>query len=838
MRNGDQALHNSGPEISWTPVRVLLCLYNGLTGWRYEVAQDLEAVRRGWELHLTECGGAGLLHIGFEAVQADAFDDLAKAHAGKLLLTVAAKHALPSAFRSSVAPVGEVQEQPIFLALKGWGYDVEEVSRSPSPAPKSRQIEWLAAFVATAPEVESCLAGAGIVDDATYFAHEASLDRELRVRLGKARVASLLRGEELDPCELARVAPPWLQVREFSTMPVSVRSANALKARGIKNVADLGRLTMGEMLKLQNFGRTSAADLHAALKNALDQGPIEQGWVEETVTQRNLLENVQQSLMELDTRVRDILRCRMGFDGSPQTLAEIGDRLELTRERVRQIEAKALQSIGVRDHWPIVLAKRLNTLLSQRAEPLRLLDVPAVDPWFDGVADKPSLLPYLVDAFEITSANFILVEGVTYLGRIGQEQWNVALSQGRELLAAAPDAGWTEAHCLDALSALLPDDAQEFRHLLWERLAPMCHFSDNPDGERLLLSYGRGTEQLVHAILQDADSPLHYQEIFQRANARGREDVDIRRIHQAAGEVAFLFGRGKFGLAKHIPLSGEDMAALAEEAEAIVAEGPQGRQWHAHELLALLIESGSHSAVHADQYLLNTALLQSGRLVYLGRLVWASAEAETTAQGRIDIRQTIIDILRDAGEPLGPRTILERLKVSRGIGVYVQLQPYWPLIRVGPSLWGLADRDIPLTPSQQTDFIAKLITVLKWRGTGIHLSELWQVMQPVPGMSAEAAFSLAVLDDHLSVGIGQFVHLAEWGEPRRLRLSEVVESALQYLARPATFEEIAALVQARFDRPVDRTAISASLNGLGSFNATTDRWSFDETGQEEEPPES
>jgi hypothetical protein len=150
----------------------------------------------------------------------------------------------------------------------------------------------------------------------------------------------------------------------------------------------------------------------------------------------------------------------------------------------------------------------------------------------------------------------------------------------------------------------------------------------------------------------------------------------------------------------------------------------------------------------------------------------------------------------------------------------------------------LADRDIPLTPSQQTDFIAKLIKVLEWRGTGIHLSELWQVMQPVPGMSAEAAFSLAVLDDHLSVGIGQFVHLAEWGEPRRLRLSEVVESALQYLDRPATFEEIAALVQARFDRPVDRTAISASLNGLGSFDAATDRWSFDQTGEDEEPPKS
>ncbi len=56
-----------------------------------------------------------------------------------------------------------------------------------------------------------------------------------------------------------------------------------------------------------------------------------------------LKEQVEKVLGSLAARECEVLRYRFGFiDGSPHTLEEVGTVFNLTRERIRQIEAKAL----------------------------------------------------------------------------------------------------------------------------------------------------------------------------------------------------------------------------------------------------------------------------------------------------------------------------------------------------------------------------------------------------------------------------------------------------------------------------------------------------------------
>ena len=55
---------------------------------------------------------------------------------------------------------------------------------------------------------------------------------------------------------------------------------------------------------------------------------------------------VNKMLVALDEREREILRLRFGLDrGQPRTLDEVGECFSLTRERIRQIEARAMSKL-------------------------------------------------------------------------------------------------------------------------------------------------------------------------------------------------------------------------------------------------------------------------------------------------------------------------------------------------------------------------------------------------------------------------------------------------------------------------------------------------------------
>jgi RNA polymerase primary sigma factor len=55
---------------------------------------------------------------------------------------------------------------------------------------------------------------------------------------------------------------------------------------------------------------------------------------------------VRRALEALPERERRILELRFGFDGEPWTLEAIGHELDLTRERVRQLEGQALSRLA------------------------------------------------------------------------------------------------------------------------------------------------------------------------------------------------------------------------------------------------------------------------------------------------------------------------------------------------------------------------------------------------------------------------------------------------------------------------------------------------------------
>ncbi|MFQ6070588.1 MAG: RNA polymerase sigma factor RpoD/SigA [Candidatus Aminicenantales bacterium] len=69
--------------------------------------------------------------------------------------------------------------------------------------------------------------------------------------------------------------------------------------------------------------------------------------VEYQIIKASIQQQIREILEELDEKEALVLKLRFGLDdGKPHTLQEIGDKLNLSRERIRQIEKKAMKKLA------------------------------------------------------------------------------------------------------------------------------------------------------------------------------------------------------------------------------------------------------------------------------------------------------------------------------------------------------------------------------------------------------------------------------------------------------------------------------------------------------------
>jgi RNA polymerase primary sigma factor len=68
--------------------------------------------------------------------------------------------------------------------------------------------------------------------------------------------------------------------------------------------------------------------------------------IDDEMIHRCDLDELEAAMHDLDGKEREVMRLRYGLgDDEPRTLQEIGDRLHLSRERVRQIESRAKEKL-------------------------------------------------------------------------------------------------------------------------------------------------------------------------------------------------------------------------------------------------------------------------------------------------------------------------------------------------------------------------------------------------------------------------------------------------------------------------------------------------------------
>ena len=100
-------------------------------------------------------------------------------------------------------------------------------------------------------------------------------------------------------------------------------------------------LVSGEDLSLS---AAVGEDGNMELGDTIEQDTIPSAEIE--MIRSSFATKIQAMVAELDPKERDVVRMRYGLDGEePRTLQEIGETLNLSRERIRQIESKAKEKL-------------------------------------------------------------------------------------------------------------------------------------------------------------------------------------------------------------------------------------------------------------------------------------------------------------------------------------------------------------------------------------------------------------------------------------------------------------------------------------------------------------
>jgi RNA polymerase sigma factor (sigma-70 family) len=100
----------------------------------------------------------------------------------------------------------------------------------------------------------------------------------------------------------------------------------------------------GDDVSLNERVGTPSGDEGIELADTLVDGAVPD--VNDELTREALAQDLAAALGALDPKEQQVMRLRYGLHGGEAcTLQQIGDRLNLSRERIRQIESRAMQKL-------------------------------------------------------------------------------------------------------------------------------------------------------------------------------------------------------------------------------------------------------------------------------------------------------------------------------------------------------------------------------------------------------------------------------------------------------------------------------------------------------------
>jgi hypothetical protein len=718
--------------------------------------------------------------------------------------------------------------------------------------------DWLAVLIEFHPELaETCL-NLGIFDEKSYFKHKKFLSDT------QIRELELIRFRELktsinveDPSELIPILPASILEADITQLGLTVRTSNVFSVQNILRLKDAVGYKLEEMMKWPNFGKKSARILCEVLdasveklsfilpinsdSNNADENSVNEEKFETKITETSnfehlsktpLKEHFENSLSMLKNNDRKVLEYRTGYREPAKTLEEVGKIIDLTRERVRQIQKKNVSKIINTEYWDDCIAIKIGELLLNRQQPLYLEMLEIEDNWFTGFIGNYQHLAAIIELFSENEVRLIKIDGAIIISRIHQDHWDTLISgYKKSLRSKANEQAWTKHDLEVTLKASLDEKgASELYPLLWSTFSEMLIFGESSSGKEVLISYGKTLISATLAVLHQAESPLHFSVVAERVCKQFGKKVTAPQVNSCLHKVgAKLFDRGIYGLPHFNPISEGTCQYIRVVVETLTNNGPLMKQWHSTEFLRLLKEKFPALPEDINQYILNMILEGSEKLTYLNKNVWARSDSDQSSANRVDMADAFAKILEDAGKPLKGKDIKSRLEEVRGVHDSLQILANERMLQVGPDTWGLIERDVGISEDQQMEYLNILFNFLTKDQKGIHVTEVTKVLEEQYKLHSEVGsytlLNLAQRDARFHLGRSMFLGLAEWGEDtRRFTFAQAVRKVLEDMYRPMSISEINAKVEVLTGLDVDNTVTGIVINEGGRYDPATRLW--------------
>lgn len=620
--------------------------------------------------------------------------------------------------------------------------------------------------------------------------------------------------------ELRVGMPEALRTLPLEAVPLVPRLRAYAIAEGLHTVGELATRSEAELLLVPHVGRRAVQLTYRAVGHALIQAAARHELIDARVreaTERErshmearrrlveagLLESWKTLIAELTAARSSVVTLRAGLGGRAETLGAIGKMLGRSRERMRQQETRAVETLAREDVWLSGVGARVDAALPEGAVPLAAL---AADPWWAGMVALPEALDYFGERILGGAVRVIEVDEQLHLARCSQTTLDTAWSDLRASAAAAPVPA-----PLQAFRALLgPVEARVGPFLaraLWDRLRARFHV-DESTGEPRVTGFGGTHATAMVALLRVAPAPMRLDELKARAGCA-----------QVPDELLW-FGPALVGLPQHFPDLDGWIDRLVPAALRVMERDAPERQWSAGELRAEMREDVALPDWLTEWHL-SSALRRSGRIRYLGRRRFAAPES-AESQGRILFQDELLRILRDLGRPLTRGEIVAEVRRKASVSETVIKECLWRpwFVRCDAERFGLVERDLPGGVEARAEATAHVARIMERRRRGLGPAELCAAVTRLGPAHArwtkQMCLSVMRGDAQFRRSSSGAVGLAGWDSVRVPTRRELVRRCLEEAGGKVRVSAVQRRVVACYGEAPDRSTLGSWANPCGA----------------------